>query len=296
MSNSRQIVLRPVFLPKVESFQSMKQLTSSIFTTRIARVLAAGALLMASSNAMAANLVQNGSFESNAGVGQINSGTTLSNWSVGSANGHNPAFAFVADKNADSTGFGGIDSGPVKIFGPNTPTGLPPVGPVANGFDGAADGTYFLVSSPSFANAPISQTINGLKAGDQYTLSFQYAGAQATGGFGPQSEGWHVTLGGDVNENTGNTLGGDLNNASLGFTGWHTFTYDFYASTSSETLSFLANGTADSALQPASLLDNVSLIDNSTPPPPAVPEPSTIVLLGTSLLCIGAARTLRKKN
>jgi hypothetical protein len=65
MASFRQIVLRHV-LALVEKGFLMRKFTALMST---ARVLAAGAMLMASSNAMAANLVQNGSFETNGGVG-----------------------------------------------------------------------------------------------------------------------------------------------------------------------------------------------------------------------------------
>ena len=263
-----------------------------------ARVLAAGAMLMASGSAMAANLVQNGSFESNGGVGQIGTVTTLDNWSVGAS------YNFIIDVNADSTGFN-ASTGTIRIWGPNTPSGTSSgpgsnpdphsVGPVANGWGTIPDGTYAFAANPGHASATISQTISGLSVGHQYTLSFKYAGVQGTDALGPTTLGWHVTLGGDVDQNTGGSSSGDLANASEGFTGWHTFSYDFYASTGSETLTFLANG-GSADMIPFAMLDGVSLLDITTPPPSTVPEPSTIALLGTSLLCIGAARTLRKKN
>ena len=304
LANSRQIVLRDVCPATVESFSSMKKLTTLMST---ARVLAAGVMLMASGNAMAANLVQNGSFESNGGVGQIGSVTTLDNWTVGAATDSTPIpYSFVINANADSTGFNS-STGTIRIWGPNTPVGVSSgsgsfpnphnVGPVANGWGTIPDGSYAFAANPAHANAPLSQTINGLTVGHQFTLSFNYAGVQSTDAEGVTQTGWHVALGGDVNQNTGGSSSGDLNNASQGFTGWQSFSYDFTATTNSETLTFLANGGPSSSSIPFALLDNVSLVDNTTPPPPStVPEPSTIALLGTSLICIGAARTLRKKN
>ena len=282
----------------------MRKFTALMST---ARVLAAGAMLMASGSAMAANLVQNGSFESNGGVGQIGSVTSLNNWSVGAAtDGTTIPFDFVLDANADSTGFNS-STGTIRIWGPNTPTGVSNfsysnpnphnVGPVANGWPGTIpNGSYVFGADAAYANAPISQTINGLTAGNEYDLTFSYAGAQFTDALGANQQGWHVTLGGDVNKDTGDNPNGDLSNPSEGFTGWHTFSYTFTASTTSETLTFLANG-GPSGLPPFALLDNVSITGHMDPPPPSpVPEPSTIVLVGSSLFLIGAARSFRKKN
>ena len=281
----------------------MRKFTALMST---ARVLAAGAMLMASGNAMAANLVQNGSFESNGGVGQVGSVTTLANWSVGAAtDGTTIPFDFVLDANADSTGFNS-STGTIRIWGPNTPTGVSNfsysnpnphnVGPVANGWGTIPNGNYVFGADAAYANAPITQTIDNLQVGDQYDLTFSYAGAQFTDAQGNNQQGWHVTLGGDVNQNTGGSSSGDLANPSEGFTGWHTFSYTFTASTTSETLTFLANG-GPSGLPPFALLDNVQINDHmDPPPPPSVPEPSTIVLVGSSLFLIGAARSLRKKN
>lgn len=280
--------------------------TGSIFTTRFARVLAAGAMLMASGNGMAANLVQNGSFEINGGVGQVGGPSpksTLANWTVGSTvDGAPYPFTFVIDKNADSTGFPSPFSPPnILIWGPNTPVGTSdpahsypgpgshPVGPVANGWGTIPDGDFAFGADAAYANAPISQLISGFTVGVQYTLSFKFAGAQFTDALGPNTEGWHVTLGSDVNTDTIT-----LNNASQGFTGWNTFSTTFTASTSSQTLTFLATG-GPLGLPPFALLDAVS-IDTPPSPPPAVPDPSTIVLIGSSLFLIGAARSFRKKN
>ena len=72
-----------------------------------------------------------------------------------------------------------------------------------------------------------------------------------------------------------------------GFSGWTTSTFDFIATGSSETLSFLSTGTGGAAEPPFSLLDGVSMT--------SVPEPSTwaMMLVGFGLLGYASFRRRR---
>ncbi len=173
-----------------------------------------------------------------------------------------------------------------------------PTGPVANGFSGTPDGSFFLGVDAAFATAPISQSITGLTVGHTYTLSFDYAGAQFTDALGDNTEGWQVSFGtGPTPPPTVSTA--MLSNVSQGFTGWKNFTTTLTAIATTETLSFLALG-GPSGLPPFALLDGVSLTDNSdTPPPPAggeVPEPSSVVMLGLGALgAVGVGVRRRQK-
>ena len=84
---------------------------------------AAAVLAFAAGAAQAANLVQNGSFEANGGVGQVGAVTLLTGWTVGAATDGTPIpFDFVLDANADSTGFNS-STGTIRVWGPNTPVG-----------------------------------------------------------------------------------------------------------------------------------------------------------------------------
>jgi X-X-X-Leu-X-X-Gly heptad repeat protein len=76
--------------------------------------LCAVVLCLAGAVPARANLVQNGSFEINGGVGELAGGiTTLANWTVGATvDGAPYPFDFVIDKNADSTGFPSVFSPP----------------------------------------------------------------------------------------------------------------------------------------------------------------------------------------
>jgi len=256
----------------------------------------AGLLVLAVQPSQAANLVANGSFESNGGVGQITSGvSSLSNWSVGATtDGSTYPFVFVADSAADSTGFPSKNSPPnILLWGPGTPSGTSAysysvpnphqVGPVANGFGASPDGGDFLGADAAYANAPVSQTINGLNAGQDYTLSFYYAGAQFTDATGANTEGWHVTFGTDSVDTP------TLNNASQGFTGWQTFSTTFTATSASQVLTFLATG-GPSGLPPFALLDGVTLTGSVPPPPPPpdAPEPASMGLAVSGLLGVFA--------
>ena len=265
-------------------------------------VATAGLLTVLTVPSHAANLVQNGSFESNGGTGQIANITTLSNWTVGSTtDGATYPFTFVLDGNADSTGFQS-PFGTIRIWGPNTPSGTSSgpgsnpdphsYGAMANGFTTSPDGGYFFGADAAYANAPISQTIGGLTPGNTYQLSFSYAGAQFVDALGPNYEGWQVTFGGDSASTS------TLNNASMGFTGWQSFSQTFTATSASQTLSFLATG-GPSGLPPFALLDGVSLTDTTTPPPPPpsdTPEPGSMGLaIGGFLGVLGMARRLRTR-
>jgi hypothetical protein len=246
--------------------------------------------------AHAANLVTNGSFENNGGLGELAGGISYATgWTVGATVDAAPyAFDFVLDNTADSTGFQSVFSPPnILLWGPNTPVGLSSptnsypsqhaIGPVANGFTSSPDGGDFFGSDAAYATAPISQVINGLTAGHQYTLSFDYAGAQFTDALGPQTEGWQVSFG----SNTVNTP--TLSNTSTGFTGWQTYSTTFTATSASETLSFLAQG-GPTGLPPFALLDGVSLTDTTS----TTPEPASMLLLLSGIAGVFGVCRLRK--
>lgn len=218
--------------------------------------------------AQATNLVSNGSFESSGGVGQLTGGiTTLDNWTVGTpVDGAPSPFVFITDNNADSTGLESV-FGTLFIWG--TGNG------VNNGFTGSSDGGYFLGINSSYGTAPISQTISGLTIGNNYTLSFEWAGSQLTNTSGDTQQGLNITFGGDTVSTTA------VNVPSKGFNPWQTESYTFTATSTTQTLSFLATGT--SGLSPFTLLDGVSLTENTITPPAAVPEPLTILGAATAI-------------
>ncbi|HEY3848550.1 MAG TPA: PEP-CTERM sorting domain-containing protein, partial [Acetobacteraceae bacterium] len=122
--------------------------------------------------------------------------------------------------------------------------------------------------------------IGGLKPGENYSLSFDQAGAQQTTPNGSATtERWQVSLGSDMQ------LSQLMDSPPDGFHPWETQTTIFAADAASEVLSFLAIGTPHGT-PPVSLLADVSL----TP----APEPASLALLSTGLLGLGLIARRRR--
>jgi len=229
--------------------------------------ITAAALLMAASAAQATDLVVNGGFETTTnGGGQLGFNTNATGWTT---NGYN--FLFTSGT-ADDPGVTGSD-GNLKLWGPGggvrysaySNKGLPASSPAGGNYV-AADGAYEV--------GAITQTINDLTIGDEYAVSFYWAGAQQSGFTLATTEGWDVSLGSTTQDTT------IVHDVSLGFTGWQYQTFDFTASSSTEVLSFLAVGTP-SGEPPFALLDGVSMTQ-------VTPEPATLPLLLTGMMgCLG---------
>ena len=216
--------------------------------------------------------VVNGSFEetlikSSAEFGDRYSSQQVTGWTT---SGYN--FVFLPNT-ADGAGAAGQYNA-VPLWGPKNGS--------ANGLTGSPDGGNYLAMDGDYGVAPVSQTLHGLTIGAQTTVTFYYAGAQQYNYNGATTEGFKVSLGAQ-------TLATPvLDNASHGFTGWQKASLTFTATDTNEVLSFLAVGTP-AGTPPMSLLDGVSVTDNTSP----VPEPSSFVLFGSGLL--GAAGAIRRK-
>ena len=142
----------------------------------------------------------------------------------------------------------------------------------------------FLGADGAYNTGAITQTINNLVAGNVYALTFYWAGAQQQGASftSATTENWTASLGSQ------SFTTGTVNTPNKGFSGWMQQTFNYTATGSSETLSFLASGTP-TGQPPFALLGGVSLNQ--------VPEPSSWALfagLGVACTVVGFVRRRRR--
>lgn len=251
--------------------------------------------------ALPLNLVVNGDFDSNTGIGQITPATstvgnpavpvTLTGWTKTCVKDcGSQGFAFVIDANADSTGFASVNSrvvgtpGNIKIWGP--------ANGISNGFTGSPQGGQWVGIDGDYGRSKITQTISGLTPGDTYNLAFSWAGSQFTDETGATTQYWSVDFGSSNQTTTIETV------PSQGFSGWLNATMDFVAGSATQDLSFTAFGSALSgsgSLPPFLMLDGVTLINTTSPPPdPKVAAPGPLPLLGAAA-ALRWSRTLRRR-
>ncbi len=225
--------------------------------SKLSIMLFAATILAAPAAEAGPNLVTNGNFESvtmPGGPSEISS-TNVTGWR---STGYNFIFSpghpgtYVAQYNSY-----------LGLWGNNGTNFLSPGG---GNFVGA-DGNYQV--------GAITQTINGLIAGQIYKLSFDWAAAQQSGFNGPTTENWTASLG---NQSFTTPTYHDPNH---GWSGWMQQAYVFTATGSSEVLSFLAGGSPNGE-PPFSLLDDVSLT--------AVPEPAGWAVLALAMVFMGVVR------
>lgn len=244
----------------------------------IVRLLSLAILSLSLSQAKAVDLVLNGSFELNGGVGQLeNSISYATGWTrtiitdpIGGG------FAFIVDSQSDSNTFPSILS-PQQIWGPGSG--------VNNGFTGSSDGGYFMGINGGFSISSISQVINGLTPGMQYKLEYQWAASQIVGFNGATQQYWSASLDSESHDSPATNI------PNQGFSGWMNQQDIFTATSSSATLTFTPNGSPVGS-DPFLLLDGVRLTAVS------VPEPSTYAFSAVAIFALGLAkrRKLRAKS
>lgn len=238
----------------------------------LALTLASLAAFSGAAHAAGTNLVTNGDF-SNATLGQFQDGNSNAPAQVAGWNSTGYNFVFAAngaDNNSYLELWGSRNGGAAPLA--NSPTGGNFIG---------ADGAY--------AVGALSQTINGLVAGQQYTVSFDWAAGQQKGYDGQTTEQWAVDLGSKALTTSGSATEQKTDvytDASHSSSSWMHQTMTFTATGASEVLSFLAIGTPDGK-PPFSLLDGVSMVA-------AVPEPSEWAMLFAGLGLVGFMARRRK--
>ncbi len=219
-----------------------------------------------------ANLVKNGGFEvsSYAASNQFGSGyggQGVSDWTAGG--GYQVYFFYSTATTVSANS----QWGEPQILSANFT-------PLASG-----EKAFVGLDADSDYNSPLSQSIGGLTVGKSYAVSFDWGGTQLTNRRGPTTEKVQVSLADGVTTQT-HTTSTD-SELSQGFSGWQAQTFRFVATSSTETLSFLAQGTPN-GLPPFVVLDNVSMTE--------VPEPAAWALMIVGLAGLGGAARLRRRG
>jgi len=241
---------------------------------------AAVATLMAGAG-QAANLVSNGDFSQftsgapGGGPSQILNTTAggyanLTDWTVGNTVTNNPlqSFAYVIP----TTGVGAYTA-----YYPGNPT----IGFWSN--PGAApSGTTNAVSIDGYTQgATLSQTLTDLTVGASYQVSFDWAAIQYNTASGAYTERFDVSFGSSTQSTQ------TYSQATHTNSDWTHESFTFTADATSDVLQFLSYGTPGGD-PPAGILTNVDV-------QAAVPEPSTMALLGIGAVWLVGTRLRRNR-
>ena len=218
----------------------------------------------------AQNLVQDGHFtqltlNESAEFGSLYPQQQVGGWAT---SGYNLVFL----PNTATTSGATTSYGTLQLWGPGDGAN--------NGFVDAPGGGNFIAADGAFDVAPVTQSLTGLTVGDTIAVSFDWAAAQQYTYSGATTENWVVGLGSQSYTTP------TYNNPQHGFSGWMNASYDFVATSSTETLSFLSQGTPNGQ-PPFSLLADVSATDIAHPAP--LP-----MLAGTPLGMLAVAAAMRR--
>jgi hypothetical protein len=148
-------------------------------------------------------------------------------------------------------------------------------------------GSFMALDGDTGIHGALSQLINNLVLGTDYTVTFNWAATQLINRTGATTEQLQVSLG---NQSRSTQV---LNNPSGGFTGcatasgWCVQSFTFRATSASELLSFLSIGTPNGQ-PPIAVLDGVSMV--------AAPEPASWAVMLLGLGGLGAAVRSRRRG
>jgi hypothetical protein len=247
--------------------------------------LAVIAAVASAASVQAQNLVKNGSFElsSNGADKQADLNTQANFWTSTLV----PESVYWTTVNMGSYSFlmGSASSSAPSRTDSN---GTMNLWTSSNGGSGNAlannspDGGNFWMTDAGWNTGRLTQTIDGLVAGEDYTLNFYSAGAQQQGFTGDTATRWGVSLGSAPVQFTS-----WINVGSKGSSAWTIQTMTFTATGTTAVLSFLAEGTPGN-LPPMALLDGVSLTH--------VPEPSSYAAVAGGVLVLVGAYRRRKSH
>ena len=138
----------------------------------------------------------------------------------------------------------------------------------------------------------LSQTLDGLTAGHQYSVNFSWGGK---GSSFDTYERFVVSLGSDTQYTTDGTYnlnGGTYLATPAGtFSGWLNTTLTFTANQASEVLNFSGQG-GPLGLPPFLFLGDVSVTDTTS----VVPEPSSAILAGVGMIALAFVRYRRRSK
>jgi len=155
-------------------------------------------------------------------------------------------------------------------------------------------GNYFMADGGTAFDGTLSQTISGLQVGSVYNLGFWEAAGQEDCFYddgvncdpsngGGLTQDWKVTFG------TSSQTGPTMSEAPHNSVAWNHVVLQFLATSATQTLTFLAQGTPDIG-PPLLMLDGVTLVQ--------APEANTseLLLLGLAACLVARAVILKRRK